>query len=265
MAVQTPLAGFTGSIANIVGYTRRDSDKHFMRSLPQGMNKERIKNDPNFLPTRQNNSEFGGRSTGSRLIRDVLKPLNVVVDYNLAPVIAGKLTTLQKLDVHSPRGERAVCLSRNPQMLDGFPLNRKTSFDSIVPVPIECSLSRATRSARISIPALVTNQNFFPQKGYPLFQVLITLGMVGDVFFTNNEYVQHPDTITHNQKLWQSAWQATAKGMGAQNIEITLGEPLGDNQFTMLLAIAVCYGKISAPDEVEAVRYVGAGKIFKGN
>src|SRR3954469_7906 len=97
MARSNKRGGYTGTIANITAYTRRDSDEVYMRSK-SSLTKERIKKDPAFEPTRRTNAEFGGRSTASRLIRDVLTPLQPIVDFNLAPVIAGKVNVLQKLD-----------------------------------------------------------------------------------------------------------------------------------------------------------------------
>src|SRR5689334_10870466 len=107
MAEQKGADSFTGRIGNMVAYKRRDSDKIFMRSLPD-IPKNRFKEAPSFEPVRQNTTEFGGRSTASRYIRNVFDPLEAVVDYNLAPVVAGKVTVLQKMDTEGEKGKRSV-------------------------------------------------------------------------------------------------------------------------------------------------------------
>jgi len=270
MAHSDGQGGMIGMVGNIVSYKRRDIDMMIMRGRPR-YSKDKFKTAASYEPCRQNSSEFGGRSRASRRIRNVLEPLKAVVDYNLAPVIAGKVTIVQKMDLESGKGKRSVALSRLPGLLDGLQLNRKTYLDTVLAAPIEYQLSREELTAQVLIPQLRVHDNFFPQKGFSYFRILVTMGMVPDLYWSPQDYVDHPDSMAYTCSLWQSPWQLTARGMEAQQLklefdrsyELTLGYPRHPG-FTLLLAMAISYGKPVAPDIIEPVRYVGAGKILKG-
>ena len=77
--------------------------------------------------------------------------------------------------------------------------------------------------------------------------------------------------MAYTYTLWQSPWQPTARGMEAQQLKLEYDrsyertlEGTRHPGFTLLLAMAISYGKPVAPEVIEPIRYVGAGKILKG-
>jgi len=264
MAATDAKGNFIGLVGPVITYKRRDSEKTFLRGRPE-FSKEKIKHDPRREGTRQNYREFGGRSTTSKEVRRVLKTLKPVVDYNIAPALAGKLTAIQKLDTESEKGKRNVQLSRRPNFLEGFPLSKKTVFETVVQAPLTCQVLRPERSAQLILPTLQQGENFFPNTNFPFFQVRVSFGIVPDLFWIkDSEYEPHPDLHIHKTQLWQSAWQPTGEGMAGEVVELNFTDPPGTEYFTLLLAIALCYGRPTWNGEVEVVKYVGGGKILKG-
>jgi len=158
-----------------------------------------------------------------------------------------------------------VLFSRQPHYLDGFPINKKTVFESVVEAPLVYSLSREGLSATLVIPALKTGQNFFPHPHFPFFRLLVSFGIMPDLFWVkDNDYDHHPDVSVYQKQEWQSPWQPTKEGYEGASVELKFDKHPGGEQFSLLLAIAISYGRASWNGEAEAVKYVGAGRILKG-
>src|SRR5205085_685492 len=114
---------FTGPLGNVSAYRMKGVDKVILRSKG-GPTKERIKSDPRFRVTRLNNSEFGGRSKASKLIRRMFWPLQSVADFNLAGPLTALAKAIQAMDSISELGKRSILFSKNGQPLEGFNLNK---------------------------------------------------------------------------------------------------------------------------------------------
>jgi hypothetical protein len=131
MAKQESGLRFTGSLHNISAYKRRDMDTIIIRSKG-GPSKKMIKSHPSFELTRKNNKEFGGRSTASKWIRRVLHPLKPPSDYNISGPLNSTLKPIQQMDTVSELGKRNIGLSKNPCLPEGFQLNRRNPFESVL-------------------------------------------------------------------------------------------------------------------------------------
>src|SRR5262245_62742876 len=57
------------------------------------------------------------------------------------------------------RSKRDFAFSKNPQLLNGFNLNRGVLFDSIIRNPVHGIISRDTLSATVEVPALLPGLN----------------------------------------------------------------------------------------------------------
>src|SRR5687768_10428056 len=122
---------FTGSLQNLSAYKMRGSDKIIIRKKG-GPTKKQIKYSPGFENTRLNNKEFGGRAVAAACIKHCLRPLMFLADYNITGPLNALLRPIQKMDTKSVRGTRHILLSEQPRLLEGFSLNRRYMFDSIV-------------------------------------------------------------------------------------------------------------------------------------
>ena len=83
MALLESLLQFTGSMGNVSAYRMRGVDKIIIRKKG-GATRDKIKNNPEFERTRQQNMEFSGRARGVHWMMAALRPLKVVADYSLS-------------------------------------------------------------------------------------------------------------------------------------------------------------------------------------
>src|SRR5437660_871350 len=88
-------------------YRMKGSKKFIIRSKG-GASKRKIKTAPEFEDTRQNNKEFGGRSTTASNIRKVLIRVNHLADYNFINGLRSLANDIQKMDVINQLGQRCL-------------------------------------------------------------------------------------------------------------------------------------------------------------
>lgn len=126
------------------------------RSGKGGASKNRIKNDPEFARTRENNAEFSGRAAAVRWMMRGLLPLRRVADYSLSGPIYALMKHVQYEDDVHEHGQRSIYLSKYGSMLEGFSMNRYSTFDSFVSAPLTYSISREIRPYR-TVPPLLSS------------------------------------------------------------------------------------------------------------
>ncbi len=255
---------FTGSVGNFTAYRMRGVDGIVVRKKV-GVSKERIKNDLKFVRTRENNAEFSGRSAASQSIMRALFPLKALADYNIAGPLNALLRPIQVADPISERGQRSVELSRSPALLEGFSLNRKTVFESIVRAPLTATVSRETMSAEVVIPALMPDINFKPQGKHPLYSLEAALGLVPDFFFSPKRYrPAHPNyPVNLNCVSATSEWLSSMSRSEATTLALKLDFTPPDGHFTLMLSIGIRFGYPVAGNRVEQVKYAGAAKVLR--
>jgi hypothetical protein len=253
---------FTGRIGNLSAYKMRGVEGIILRQKG-GASKEKIKTSADFVNTRKVNSEFGGRSRASKWLRGTLGHQSHIADFNLAGPLNALMKPVQLLDAESKLGERNIELSKNPYLLEGFSLNRRTYLDSIIRSPLKWSISRDTLSARIDIPALMPGFNFFPAEKYPLYTIVTSLGIMPDLFYTSDGYKPSSDEYKLNaSQAADTGWLPVLKGSPALSLAITLPKPPPDQSFSLVLAVGVRYGTMRDASVVWPVNYVGAARIL---
>jgi len=255
---------FTGSIGNFTAYKMRGVDGIVVRKKG-GVSKERIKKDREFLQTRLLNAEFSGRSAASKMIMRMMHPLKALADYNIAGPLNALLRPVQVNDPENNKGERSVLLSKYPEMLEGFSLNRKVVFESIVRAPVTCTVSRETMSAEVNIPAMMRDINFKPQGKHPLYSFEAVLGLVPDLFYSSSGY--KPSHKKYSQPLSlvsaASIWFSCLSGSETTKLALKLDFIPPDEHFTLMLSIGIRYGSPVGVNEVEQVKYAGAAKVVR--
>jgi hypothetical protein len=252
---------FTGSVGMYSAYKMRGSDKIILRRKG-GASKEKIEKAPQFQKTRKLNAEFGGRSVASKSIMRSLQPLKALADYNLAGPLNSLIRPIQAMDTESVHGKRRIYFTRNPKLLEGFNLNKRNPFDSIIRNPISCRLDKANFSASVEIPALIPGINFFVPPGrHPLYSVIIVLGIVPDVIYT--KYGYKPLEI-HDPVQTGSAWYPASGGSKSMVLGVSLQRRdfvLPASPFSIILSIGIRFGTVGMNEEVEQVKYAGAAKV----
>lgn len=128
--------------------------------------REQIKDSPGFELTRRNNKEFGGRATAARKVKRILQPIQFLADYNFTGPLNALLKPVQEMDTKSEFGQRNILLSENPRLREGFTLNRRFVFDSIVRNTVFYTFSKESLQGTIDIRALVPDLNFVAPGNY---------------------------------------------------------------------------------------------------
>jgi hypothetical protein len=263
MAIAKNNLGMTGSMAHVSMYKMQGSDEVIVRTKG-GPSKQQIKTKPQFEIVRRNNSEWSGCTKMGSLIRLGFNRMRSVEDYPVTGALNAICKHLQKLDIQSEMGKRRILLSQYKEILLGFNFSRKQVLESVLRIPIECTLNRQTGKAQVQIPAINTDLYLYNFRKIPYFRIVGQLGGVPDMLYRedigryeelHNAYCNH----------YQSSWMPTLGYTEAINFEFEY--PLTENPIpedvTLLLSIGIEFGKMGYFNIPEPVKYAGSGKIMK--
>jgi hypothetical protein len=254
---------FIGRLGNITAYRMKGTDKIILRTRG-GAKKSRIKRAPEFEPVRRNNAEFGGRSTASKLIMQVINPLKALCDYNIAGPLNALIKPIQVMDTENEPGRRNIYISRQPKLLEGFSFNKRNPFDSIIRNTVSYTLSKEEISATVSFPALIPGINFYsPPPAQSFYRLIAVLGSVADTMYGRHSYSPEND-FSNVSKYRESEWYPVLQGSAAVDLTITLPKewvPVSQN-ITMLVSVGICFGRPGSDGKMQQVPNAGAGKIL---
>ena len=261
MASMNGNMGFIGSMGNISAYKMLGSDKIIIRTKG-GAKKDKIKRSPKFALTRENNSEFGGCAKMSKSIRAAIYPICHLADYNFTSAITSIVKKIQLQDVAHKRGERAVYLSQYRYLLDGFSLNKNTSFDAIIRHSFHPQLNKEDGSVTVELPALIPGVNLNLPWPQPVYRLVFSIGVVNDLEYGAMGF--NPPSQSNNfTNQAYTPWQPSKQIQAAQTINLQLQgfEPLTDNQ-SIIIAAGIEMGAQHTMSEIHFVKYCGNAKIL---
>lgn len=239
-----------------------------------------------MLMTRRRNSEFGGRAKAAQSIMRALHYHKALADHNIAGPLNALLSPIQALDIDSWQGQRSIRLSDSPQILKGFSLNHKNPFDAAIRYPIEHALIKEAGAAAVIVPELRPGINLFAPEKYPWFSIIISLGIVPDIIFTQNGQPIHSDYDAFTDPLAKEAlrkytythpgyvdlpitptviftpWSPVKKGLAATLLELKLLQFPPDEHFALVLAIGIMYGIQEDADTIRQAPNAGAAKVL---
>lgn len=134
MARQKGIIKLEGKIGDISFYKSKDG---FLAREKGGVDGARIKNDPAFVRTRENGSEFGSSASSGKLLRDSIRTMmQNASDSRVTSRLTKLMTQIKNLDGTSARGERNVGVGmatvEAKALLKGFNFNDKAILGSIL-------------------------------------------------------------------------------------------------------------------------------------
>jgi hypothetical protein len=256
---------FTGKLDMLSAYRMRGVDKIVVRRKG-GPSAEKVKTSPSFKNTRRTMSEFGGCSRHGSYVRMAMHQLRRLSDYNFGSDINSIMRQVQLRDGTGEWGRRSITLSDHTRLLEGFPTTYKApSFDSIVRTPVYYTMDRTNRSARIEIPELLRDINYFPQNNHAMFRLTVTLGIVPDVTFdvAAKEYL--PPTWydpSYYSIDTSTDWNPSREGMESTVLALAMDVLPPDNRWTLMLSIGIEYGAFREGGKIDEVKRFGAAKIL---
>ena len=252
---------FTGSLSQLTAYRMRGVEGVVVRTKG-GATRQQMKTSPSFEHVRRNNAEFGGRATASKWIMNMLRPHKALADHNIAGPLNALLKPIQALDTVSEWGKRNVQISQHKHLLEGFSLNHRHTVDSVLR-SLSFSISRTEGTARVDIPSLLPNLNFFPTGSHAFYRISAVLGIVPDLFYQNGSY--EPASPIYAEARWvmkTTPWRSTRDR--AESIALNLvGAMVPPDEFSsLMLSVGIGYGAVTNVSTIEAVKYAGSAKVL---
>jgi hypothetical protein len=95
---------------------------------------------------------------------------------------------IQALDTVSEHGQRNIELTKNPGLLEGFNLNRRTPFTTIITNSPEYTLSKKKLNGHCYFPCIDTRGNLFPAGNFASYRLMAVFGVIENVFYHSRGY-----------------------------------------------------------------------------
>jgi hypothetical protein len=260
---------FTGTVNGLSYYKMRGSDKIIVRRKG-GPTRKQIQKKESFATTRKNNMEFGGRARLVGQVMDALRPLKYLGDYNIAGPLNTMLIPIQSLDTEHEKGQRDVVLSKNPGILKGFNLNRRTPFENIVCSPLEFSLSKEKFTATITIPELNPEINFMIPGDFEWYRLMYVVATIDDMFYQPHGYRAENNNEVNSWRVEKTDWLPVYPGSPSvtlqhKKLEDYLDDPSelpNKARFSTMLAIGIAFGTMQR-GQITMAKYIGGAKILE--
>ncbi|RYG11201.1 MAG: hypothetical protein EOO07_20955 [Chitinophagaceae bacterium] len=162
MAKTSGIVNFEGTVEDLTFYKR--NGKTLVRRKG-GISGERIKTEPNFVRTRENNSEFGHCCTSSKVLRLAMGTLvHKAKDGKLSNRLMQMLTRAKNMDSTSKRGLRKVGIGimtpSGRQLFNGFDFNKNAPLQSVLFAPYDVDTVNGMVAIADFVPA---EQLHFPE------------------------------------------------------------------------------------------------------
>ena len=251
---------FSASMGGFSMFTRKDSDKIIFRSKG-GASANKILNDKAFASTRLQMSEFGGCSSAARMMREAMVSVKDLSNLSLHGQFVKLASRLRDMDTN-PRGTRSIIFSRGKYLIDGFSLNRITTFDSVISSPVTFSIERNTYTAVVQLPPLSPGMNFNSAWTYPFYRFKINLGILRDLVFEEKKGY-HPvltDPKEYTATL-DTEWNEAKNKQIGQEVGIHISNPVFNESCHLMLSIGIEFGT-SEEGKIKAIKHAGCGKIL---
>jgi hypothetical protein len=238
----------------------RGTDKIVLRRKG-GPSRKQVKHSPKFVNTRRNNMEFGGRAKAAQHIKHILHPLTFLADYNITGPLNALLRPIQKMDTQSEWGQRHILLSKEPRLLEGFTLNRRYLFETIVRTPVSYAIHEQKEEAIVDIPALLPGINFMVPGNYAWYQFIAVMGLVPDLFYARDIYLPKDRKRDYWTTIGETDWLPVNTTAPARKLELKGSSQGKPDACSNLVALGIAFGTIRN-NNIEPVKYIGAAKIL---
>lgn len=152
MGKLTGIIKFEGTFDGLTFYKSQDG---YLVKTKSGVSKSRIMNDPAFVRTRENLSEFAWNAKSGKALRQAISPLlHRAKDSKLSSRMQQLMNDIKNFDGSSARGARQVRLGlespEGKQLLKGFDFNLHAPLSSVLHTPYSVDLVTGV----LSIPDL---------------------------------------------------------------------------------------------------------------
>ena len=155
MAKQKGVIKIAGTLDDLSFYQQ---DGQYFARMKGGVSGDRIKNDPKYARTRENNSEFGRAGKAAKL---VVKAFNSLVKGSMTRKSRSNLVQIIMKGLHADttngRGERTL-QDGDLAVLDNFNFNVREPLDETIILDTEVAIDRAGGTMTVSTVDFIPNQ-----------------------------------------------------------------------------------------------------------
>lgn len=261
MAKFEPPFPFEGSFGGMSFYQNRFGV--WVARKKGGPTKEQVKNSPTCKGIRNQNAEFQACGQANRslfLAIDGVKHLN---DFVLAGAFTKIVKAIQCLQPDHLKGQRNIIFSSNRHFIDGFQLNRKNPFDSVLSNPVIATIVRSESMAVVQLPAVMPGINFRNPWPYSFFRFIVCVGAIQDILYQDDtkRYTIFLDRPHHGVNYIRTDWMPAESKNPGRNIEVRLQETvnLADTS-TMIVSVGIEFGT-NKFNGVQPVKHAGCAKF----
>lgn len=256
----------TGSIKGVSFYTVRGSDQVIMRTKG-GAKKEQIAKSPKFAGLRKQQKEWSGCTKFASVARYAFGGLHRLADYNLTPVLNGIGKNIQKLDVASEVGQRSVLLSQCKLALEGFNFNRNYPFNTVLRVGVNFKLDREHLLATVTVPRINTEIDLQNIQRLPYFRLIVAMGTVSDMQYNAdiNDYSPLVPDLHGATEILTGEWHSAETILPEHTMTVQMTDEqqaLLTDEVSIILSMAVEFGKVGFAGQTVEVKYAGCGKVL---
>lgn len=182
MAKQKGIIKLEGTIGDITFVKTKDG---YLAKERTSVTANRIKGDPGFQRTRENNAEFARAAKGSKTLRRAFRnQLQLAKDGNVVARLTKEMMKVVKADATSTRGQRNIT-DGEAEMLQGFQFNSNAVLASTLFAQYVSAIDRTTGNATVNIPGFIpVNQVVAPDGAthFSLMAAAAEIDFEADVF-----------------------------------------------------------------------------------
>ena len=183
MARQKGHIKYVGTLGEVRHFKIKGNEGYFA-GLKGGPTAEQIKNDPGFIRTRENMSEFAACANAGKSVRVGLSSLmKQKSDSQLTGRLKKKKKKINIEDGSEAREQRAVLVSQQPQYLKGWDFNRNISFNGIFRAPFTLSATVDRNESTFSIPSFNPLNYLNIPSCATHFRIINALSVVSDTVY----------------------------------------------------------------------------------
>lgn len=262
-------AHFTGMVGNVITYTRKDSDKLFMRTKGS-LNKKRIAKAPEFANTRKQNSEFGGCSSFAANIKHNFVNLQKLSDMAINLKLAAIAKIIQQNDRVNEVGKRSIELSKQKEYLVGFNFNKLQTFNTLFTGEYNALFNRQNLTLTLNFLPIIPHIHL-PTKGdNHYYRWYVEVVVISDSHYEERggkyqfecKGVIPSSTNSYNPSPWITLTENRAAERLEFNLEVSPYLPPITDADTFVVGLGIEFGKQLTDNLIVATKQMGAAKII---
>ena len=197
MAEQRGLMTLRGKIGK---FRFVQSKEGYNAVLAEGINGDRVRNDPSYARTRENMAEFGRAIGYGKLVRNAFRSiLKISKDRRLGGRLTRILMQAIKADMTHPRGLRNIT-EGEVRLLNRLEFNANAPLEKTYNGTFTTEVNRVTGEVRIRIPDFISKEGIAAPEGTTHFQILSGAAALD---FEGGQYVA--DVKRSTEMIWNDS------------------------------------------------------------